>query len=52
MANFTVSNISSNESSELGGVAFFLANILECLPYVILLILGAVIGIIGTRFYK
>ena len=55
MANFSglnISNCSSNESSELGGVAFFLANIPECLPYVILLLLGATIGILGTIFYK
>ena len=55
MANFSglnISNFSSNESSELGDVAFFLANIPECLPYVILLLLGATIGILGTICYK
>lgn len=49
MPIFSVSNISSNETSELDGVAFFLANISECLPYVILISLGAVIGILGKE---
>ena len=51
MSNFAVSNasnISSNESSELGDLAYFLANISECLPYVILLSLGSIIGVLGT----
>lgn len=55
MANLTVSNISHilfHESSELAGLGFFLANISECLPFVILVSLGAVIGILGTIFYK
>ena len=50
MAIFSVSNISSNETPELDGVANFLANISECLPYVILVSLGAIIGILGTYY--
>ena len=46
MAIFSV----SNETSELDGVAYFLANISECLPYVILVSLGAIIGTLGTIF--
>lgn len=51
MANFSVSNISSNESSEIGGVVFFIADISECLPYVILLSLGAIIGVLGILYF-
>lgn len=58
MANISFSNISntsklsSNESSEIGGMDFFLANIAECLPYVILLSLGTIIGVLGTIFIE
>ena len=52
MANFSISNNSSNESSELGGLVYFLANISERLPYVILVSLGSIIGVLGTIFKK
>ena len=51
MANFSVSNISSNETSGLGGLVYFLANISERLPYLILVSLGSIIGVLGTMFF-
>ena len=53
MANFSISNISNisyNQSSESGGVAFYLANISECLPYVIIVSLASIIGVLGNLF--
>ena len=53
MANFSISNISnipSNDNSDIGGIAFFLAHISECLPYVIFVSLGSIIGVLGTLF--
>lgn len=55
MENFSISNnsnISSNDFSYIGGIDFFLAHISECLPYVIFVLLGSIIGILGTLFYK
>ena len=46
MAN--ISNISSNEFSDVGGIAYFWAYISDYLPYVILVSFGTVIGVIGT----
>ena len=50
MENFSISNISSNDNSDIGGIAFFLAHISECLPYVIVVSLAAIIGLLGTLF--
>ena len=46
MAN--ISNISFNEFSDVGGIAYFRAYISDYLPYVILVSFGTVIGMIGT----
>ena len=43
-----ISNISSNDSSEIGGPVFFLTYISEYLPYVTLVSIGSIIGIIGN----
>ena len=40
----------SNNYSEIGGLVFFLAHISDCLPYVILVSLGSVIGVIGSIY--
>ena len=41
-------NIKSNETYYVGGVAFFLTYASEYVPYSILILLGAIIGVIGT----
>lgn len=43
-------NISNKNYSEIGGLDFFLAHISDCLPYVILVSLGTVIGVIGSIY--
>lgn len=53
MASFSTSinlNMSSNAYSDIGGLAYFLAYISDYLPYVTLVSIGAVIGIIVTIF--
>ena len=45
-----ISNIQENFSfnnSEVGGLAYFLTYISDCLPYVVLESLGSIIGVIG-----
>lgn len=43
-----ISNI-SNEHSEIGGLVFFLVYISDYLPYVTLISIGAVTGVIGNN---
>lgn len=53
MANISTSinlNVTSNNYSDVGGLAYFLAYISDYLPYVALSSIGAVIGIIGNIF--
>ena len=49
MNNSNISNIPSNDSSEIGGSVFFLTYISEYLPYVTLVSIGSVMGVIGNR---
>ena len=45
-----ISNISSNDNLEIGGSVFFLIYISEYLPYVTLVSIGSVIGVIGIDY--
>lgn len=47
-----ISNISSNDNLEIGGSVFFLIYISEYLPYVTLVSIGSVMGVIGNNHYK
>lgn len=49
MANSSnMSNTSINDSTEIGGLAYFLVYISDYLPYVIIVSSGAIIGVIGN----
>lgn len=48
MISFNLTN-SSVEDVEIGGLAFFLVYISECLPYVVLIALGEIVGVIGDQ---
>lgn len=53
MYNNITSLKNATEPSEIGGLAYFLVYISEYLPYVILISLGEIVGIIGNvRKYK
>lgn len=45
-----ISDISSTDNSEVGGMAYFMIYISDYLPYVIVVSFGAVMGFLGTAF--
>lgn len=49
MISFNWTNSSAEDVEIIGGLAFFLVYISECLPYVVLIALGEIVGVIGAR---